>query len=110
MVGHILVGDDLHDGTIGTTSLGSTIIVGDRIHRLRFGQDSTVNADARHIGRISADARLVGRITAAPPPDRVLPFMTPFMEPSRWSYTEQSRVIELPLRTDAAGEADPNDA
>jgi len=45
-----------------------------------------------------------------PPPDRVLPFMTPFMEPSRWSYTEQSRVIELPLRTDAAGEADPNDA
>jgi hypothetical protein len=36
-----------------------------------------------------------------PPPDRVLPFLTPFLYPSGWSCTEQSRAITLPLR--AAG-------
>jgi len=34
-----------------------------------------------------------------PPPVRVLPFMRPFCHPRDWSYTEQSRVIELPVRT-----------
>ena len=34
-----------------------------------------------------------------PPPERVLPFMRPFCHPRDWSYTEQSRVLELPLRT-----------
>ena len=33
-----------------------------------------------------------------PPPKRVLPFMRPFCHPRDWSYTEQSRVVELPLR------------
>jgi hypothetical protein len=33
-----------------------------------------------------------------PPPVRVLPFMRPFCHPRDWSYTEQSRVVELPLR------------
>ena len=34
-----------------------------------------------------------------PLPERVLPFMRPFCHPRDWSYTEQSRVVELPLRT-----------
>jgi hypothetical protein len=34
-----------------------------------------------------------------PPPERVLPFMRPFCHPSDWSYTEQSRIVELPLST-----------
>jgi hypothetical protein len=34
-----------------------------------------------------------------PPPERVLPFMRPFCHPRDWSYTEQSRVVELPMRT-----------
>ena len=34
-----------------------------------------------------------------PPADRVLPFMRPFCHPRDWSYTEQSRVVELPMRT-----------
>jgi len=33
-----------------------------------------------------------------PPAERVLPFLHPVIAPSRWSYTEQSRVVELPLR------------
>ena len=34
-----------------------------------------------------------------PPAERVLPFMRPFCHPRDWSYTEQSRVVQLPLRT-----------
>ena len=34
-----------------------------------------------------------------PPPERVLPFMRPFCYPRDWTYTEHSRVVELPLRT-----------
>ena len=30
--------------------------------------------------------------------ERVLPFMRPFCHPRSWSYTEQSRVVQLPLR------------
>jgi len=33
-----------------------------------------------------------------PPAERVLPFLHPVIAPSRWSYTEQSRAVELPLR------------
>lgn len=33
-----------------------------------------------------------------PPAERVLPFLHPVIAPSRWSYSEQSRVVELPLR------------
>ena len=33
-----------------------------------------------------------------PPAERVLPFLHPVIGPSRWSYTEQSRDVELPLR------------
>jgi hypothetical protein len=32
-----------------------------------------------------------------PPADRVLPFMRPFCHPSNWSYTAQSRSVQLPL-------------
>ena len=39
-----------------------------------------------------------------PPASRVLPFMGPFFHPRDWSYTQQSRLVELPLRTDSAGE------
>jgi hypothetical protein len=34
-----------------------------------------------------------------PSAQRVLPFMRPFCHPRDWSYSEQSRVVELPLRT-----------
>ncbi len=37
-----------------------------------------------------------------PPAGRVLAFMRPFCHPTDWSYTQQSRVVELPLRTDSA--------
>ena len=33
-----------------------------------------------------------------PPAERVLPFMHALISPTRWSYTEQSRLVELPLR------------
>jgi len=33
-----------------------------------------------------------------PPAERMLPFLHPVIAPSRWSYTEQSRAVELPLR------------
>ncbi len=33
-----------------------------------------------------------------PPAERVLPFLRPVIAPSRWSYTERSRDVELPLR------------
>jgi hypothetical protein len=36
-----------------------------------------------------------------PPAGRVLPFMRPFCHPRDWSYTEQSRVVKLPLRADS---------
>ena len=32
-----------------------------------------------------------------PPPERVLPFMRPFCRPRDWSYTQQSRDIDLLL-------------
>jgi len=32
------------------------------------------------------------------PPTRVLPFLHGLVGPSRWSHTELSRVVELPLR------------
>lgn len=35
-----------------------------------------------------------------PSAERVLPFMHPMISPSRWSHTEQSRIVELPLRKD----------
>jgi hypothetical protein len=39
---------------------------------------------------------------ASPPPaERVLPFLHPLIGPSRWSYSEQSRAVELPLRQGA---------
>ena len=33
-----------------------------------------------------------------PPAEQVLPFLHPLIGPSRWSHTEQSRAVELPLR------------
>jgi hypothetical protein len=33
-----------------------------------------------------------------PSAEQVLPFLHPLVGPSRWSYTEQSRAVELPLR------------
>jgi len=39
-----------------------------------------------------------------PPAERVLPFMHPLISPSRWSYTEQSRLVELPLRENVVRE------
>jgi hypothetical protein len=33
-----------------------------------------------------------------PPAERLLPFLHPVIAPSRWSCTEQSRAVELPLR------------
>ena len=38
-----------------------------------------------------------------PPAERVLPFLHPLVGPSRWSHTEQSRVVELPVRQGARG-------
>jgi hypothetical protein len=33
-----------------------------------------------------------------PPAERVLPFLHPLISPMRWSHTEESRVVSLPLR------------
>ena len=33
-----------------------------------------------------------------PSAEQVLPFLHPLIGPSRWSYAEQSRAVELPLR------------
>jgi hypothetical protein len=33
-----------------------------------------------------------------PPAERVLPFMHGLVGPSRWSVTESSRVMEIPVR------------
>ncbi len=33
-----------------------------------------------------------------PPAERALPFLHPLIGPSRWSHTEQSRAVELPIR------------
>ena len=38
-----------------------------------------------------------------PPAERVLPFMHGLVGPSRWSVTETSRPVELPLRHDDLG-------
>jgi hypothetical protein len=39
-----------------------------------------------------------------PPAERVLPFMHPLISPTRWSHTEQSHLVELPLRRDVVRE------
>jgi hypothetical protein len=38
-----------------------------------------------------------------PPAERVLPFLHPLIGPSRWSRTDLSRSVELPLRLDDPG-------
>jgi hypothetical protein len=38
-----------------------------------------------------------------PPAERVLPFLHGLVGPSRWSHTELSRPVDLPLRYDAPG-------
>jgi len=40
---------------------------------------------------------------AWPPAERVLPFLHGLVGPSRWSHTESSRPVELPLRNDDHG-------
>lgn len=57
--------------------------------------------DGMHTGLKAVDMLKYG---GAWPPSavHVLPFLHPLIGPSRWSYTEQSRAVELPLRRGAA--------
>ena len=43
-----------------------------------------------------------------PSAEQVLPFLHPLIGPSRWSYTEQSRAVELPLRRGAQQHPQPD--
>ena len=43
-----------------------------------------------------------------PSAERVLPFLHPLVGPARWSYTEQSRAVELCLRCGAQQHPQPD--
>ncbi len=70
---------------------------------LRWGSEKATIRQAQggvHAGPKAMDMLKFGE--AWPPSaEQVLPFLHPLVGPARWSHTEQSRAVELPLRRGA---------
>ena len=84
--------EDVHAGTFAGYGLEEC--------RLGAGEEKAVIRQAQSSMRDALKGFDLLKYSGAwpPPAERVLPFMTAFLWPSSWTYTEQSRTVELPLR------------
>lgn len=67
--------------------------------RLLPGEERAILGQAQRYLHAGLKAAAILRYDHAwpPPPERVLPFLHPFLHPGSWSYAEESRTVRLPL-------------